>query len=64
MYKTCFECPHIRILNPGSKRILYHCPKLYSVYGKPFILYWKGTRPRICPLLKRNKKGRKRNERR
>ena len=57
MYTTCFKCPHIRRLNPNTLRgkTLYHCPKLYIVYNKPFILDWKGTRPKICPLLKRNK---------
>lgn len=55
MYKTCFECPHIKRLNPNARRAVYHCPKLYTVYDKYFVLDWKGHRPKICPLLKRNK---------
>jgi len=56
MYKNCFQCPHIRILNPKSRRAVYHCPKLYSIYKDYFILDWMGHRPKICPLLKRGKK--------
>ncbi len=53
MYKTCFECPYIENLNNKRGRAVYCCPKLYDVYGKPFILDWLGHRPKICPLLKR-----------
>jgi len=42
MYKTCFECPHSKELNPNRKRgrAVYYCPKLSEIDGKPFILDW------------------------
>lgn len=64
MYKTCFECPHIREYHPGRGRTSWVCPKLTKIIGKYFFICGMGTRPKICPLLKRNKRGKEeRNER-
>lgn len=56
MYKTCFECPHIREYHAGMPgRTSWYCPKLTKILGKHFIIDKMGHRPKICPLLKRNK---------
>ena len=58
MYKTCFECPHIREYHPGQRgRISWICPKITKILGKYFYICRMGTRPRMCPLLKKNKRG-------
>lgn len=54
MYKTCFEYPHIREYHAGMPgRISWHCPKLMKILGKRFAICNMGTRPKICPLLKK-----------
>ena len=63
MYKTCFECPHIREHNPGKPgRISYYCPKLTELLGAIFFIDKMGHRPRICPLLGRGLKNKRRGE--
>ena len=59
MYKTCFECPHIRIKNQKGRPSFY-CPKLTEILGKYFFISNMGNRPRICPLLKKNRGERRR----
>jgi hypothetical protein len=56
MYKTCFECPHIRITSQRG-RLSFYCYKLtkMSGTGKRFGISNQGYRPKICQLLKRNK---------
>ena len=56
MYKTCFECPHIKIKNQKG-RPSFICPKLTELLGAYFFIDNAGHRPKICPLLKRNKRG-------
>lgn len=58
MYKTCFECPHIREYHAGRPgRVSWYCYKLTKMIGsgKVWFLDKMGNRPKICPLLKRNK---------
>ena len=58
MYKTCFECPHIREYHPGQRgRVSWICPKLTKIIGKYFYICRMGTRSTRCPLLKKNKRG-------
>ena len=59
MYKSCFECPHIREYH-STKRgpIAFYCPKLTKLLGGIFFISKMGYRPKICPLLKKNKKRR------
>ena len=56
MYKNCFECPHIRIANLKGRPSFY-CYKLtkMSGTGNHFGISSQGYRPKICPLLKKNK---------
>lgn len=56
MYKTCFECPHIKIKNRKGRHS-FICPKLTKILGAYFFIDNAGDRPKICPLLKRNKRG-------
>jgi len=50
MYKTCYECPDIKINNQRGKHSFY-CSKLTKILGKKFFIDRAGDRPRICPLL-------------
>jgi len=52
MYKTCFECPHIKIKDQRG-RAMFYCPKLTKILGKYFFIDKMGHRPKICPLLKK-----------
>ena len=56
MYKTCFECPHIKTKNRKG-RYSFHCSKLTKILGKHFFIDNAGHRPKICPLLKKDKEG-------
>jgi len=51
MFKTCFECRHIKEVPKKRGRIMFYCPKL-SISGKLFIIDKMGHRPKICPLCK------------
>ena len=63
MYKNCFECPNIREHNPGKPgRTSYYCPKLTKLLGATFFIDKMGHRPKICPLLKRGLKNKRRGE--
>ena len=63
MYKNCFECPRIREHNPGRPgRTPYYCPKLSKLLGAIFFIDKMGHRPKICPLLKRGLKNKRRGE--
>jgi len=55
MYKTCFKCPYIRIKDQRGKTMFY-CSKLTKILGKYFFIDKMGHRPKICPLLKKNKR--------
>ena len=56
MYKTCFECPYIRIKNQKGRHS-FICSKLTKILGAYFFIDNAGDRPKICPLLERNKRG-------
>jgi len=56
MYKNCFECRCIKIKNQRGRHSFY-CPELTKILGKYFFIDNMGHRPKVCPLLKNNKKG-------
>jgi len=55
MYKNCFECPYISYQNRRGRH-LYWCSKLSKLNGTFFYIDKMGHRPKICPLLKKNKR--------